>query len=245
VLVLHGRGGTGAIAERMYEMSDLAAAHGFVVAYPDALGDPPTWHSGVGMGGRQGDDVDFVRALVEREGQVRPVDPARTFVCGHSSGAMMSYRLAAEASDLFPAVGIVAGSAGFRLPNGQTGVVAQPARPVSIIHFHGTEDRLVPYTGGNRHGPGGFMAVSDSIGLWVAANGCDPTPRRETVGAARRETYPGGRDGTDVTLWTIDGGGHEWPKVGNPLAPSAGVSATEQIWAYFVAHPRGTASRTP
>ena len=67
VLVLHGRGGSGTIAERMYEMSEQSAAHGFVVAYPDALGDPPTWHSGLGMGGSQADDVAFIRALVERE----------------------------------------------------------------------------------------------------------------------------------------------------------------------------------
>lgn len=244
LLVLHGRGGSGAIAEWMYGMSALAAAQGFVVAYPDALGDPPTWHAGVGMGGHQDDDVAFVRALVERESNARPIDPARTFVCGHSSGGMMSYRLAAEASDLFPAVGVVAGAAGFQLPNGRTGTLAQPAHPVSIIHIHGTDDRLMPYSGGQREGPGSFLGAAASVNLWVAANGCDPTPNRETVGVAHRETYSGGRASAEVTLWTITGGGHEWPKINTMQRPAAGISATEQIWTFFAAHPRGVLNRT-
>jgi len=197
VLVLHGRGGNGAISERLYEMNALADTHGFVLAYPDALGDPPTWHSGLGLGGGQDDDVRFARALVEREAATRPIDPTRTFVCGHSSGAMMSYRLAAEASDLFAAVGIVAGAAAAQLPNGRQLWPQQPARPVSVIHLHGTDDTLVPYAGGTRRGSGVFVSVADSVAFWVAANGCDPTPTTATVGDARRETYSGGRDGTE------------------------------------------------
>jgi polyhydroxybutyrate depolymerase len=246
VLLLHGRGGSGAIAERLYDMREQSDAHGFVVAFPDALGSPPTWHSGTGLGGQQSDDVEFVRALVEREANVRPIDPSRTFVCGHSSGAMMSYRLAAEAPDLFPAVGIVAGTAGIRLPRGQT-VAQRPAHPVSVIHIHGTHDPLVPYTGGSPRGAAGFMSVAESVDLWVAANGCSPTPATETVGAVRRETYTGGHDGTEVTLWTIDGGGHGWPKLSgreNVASTPSGIAASELIWAFCAAHPRGAVSRT-
>jgi polyhydroxybutyrate depolymerase len=91
------------------------------------------------------------------------------------------------------------------------------------------------------------VSVAESIDFWLAANGCDPTPTAETVGAARRETYTGGRDGAEVTLWTIEGGGHGWPKVGGRssvgVSPS-GISATELIWAFFAAHPRGAIGRT-
>ena len=246
VLVLHGRGGNGTIAERLYEMSDQAALHGFVVVYPDALGDPPTWHSGLGLGGSQGDDVAFIRALVEREAGTRALDQRRVFTCGHSSGGLMSYRLAAEASDLFPAVGIVAGSVGVRGPNGRTITIPKPPRPVSVIHFHGTDDPLVPYNGGSPSRPAGFVSVAESIRFWVAENGCDPTPTTETVGVARRETYAGGRDGAEVTLWTIEGGGHGWPKVGGRSSVGvspAGISATELIWGFFAVHPRGATGR--
>ena len=245
VLVLHGRGGNGTIAERLYEMNDQASLHGFVVAYPDALGDPPTWHSGLGLGGVQQDDVAFIRALVEREAGTRALDQNRLYTCGHSSGGLMSYRLAAEASDLFPAVGVVAGSVGVRAPNGRVITIPKPARPVSVIHFHGTDDPLVPYHGGSPNRPTGFVSVAESIDFWVAENGCDPTPATETVGVARRETYAGGRDGAEVTLWTIEGGGHGWPKVRGRssvgVSPS-GIAATELTWAFFAAHPRGVSS---
>jgi polyhydroxybutyrate depolymerase len=160
---------------------------------------------------------------------------------------MMSYRLAGEASDLFAAVGIVAGAVGVRGPNGGTITIPKPARPVSVIHFHGTNDPLVPYNGGRQGRPAGFVSVADSIAFWVDANGCDPTPAGETVGVARRETYAGGRDGAEVTLWTIEGGGHGWPKQTGrstvAVSPS-GISASELTWAFFAAHPRGAVSRT-
>jgi polyhydroxybutyrate depolymerase len=243
VLVLHGATGSGAIAERLYDFRAQSDAHGFVVAYPDALGSPSYWNSSPqGLTG-QADDVGFLRALVDREGSVRPIDPVRTFVCGHSSGALMAYRLAGEAADLFPAVGIVAGSIGYRGPNGRTLTIPTPASPVSVIHFHGTDDTLVPYNGGSRRGgEGGVISVADSIAFWVAVDGCDPTPATtETVGVSHRETYSGGQAGSEVTLWTIQGGGHGWPKVSGRasvgVSPS-GIAATELIWQFFAGHTR-------
>lgn len=246
MLALHGRGGNGRLAEWMFGFNALADAHGFVVAYPDALGDPPTWNEGfVGMAGGpyRPDDIGFVRALVAREQAARPLDPGRLFVCGHSSGAMMTYRLASEASDLFSAAGAVAGSVGYEGPGGAVQTIPQPGRPVSIIHFHGTADTLVPYDGGWRSaGPPGFLPVKDSIAFWVKANSCQSPPSTETVGTARRETYSGGSAGAEVTLWTIDGGGHGWPRVSAGVArrnePAAGISASELIWTFFAGHGR-------
>jgi polyhydroxybutyrate depolymerase len=240
VLVLHARGGNGAGAERAYGMSQLAEQNGFVVVYPDALGAARAWNAGQVAG--QSNDVSFVRAVVEQEAVARPLDEARIFVCGHSSGAAMTYRLAGEASELFSAVGVVAGPVGFRMPDGTVVTIPHPARPVSVIHFHGTEDEQIPYQGGREPGGVDLLSVADSIAFWVAQDGCDPTPTTETVGVARRETYTGGQDGAEVTLWTIQGGGHGWPTLtGTPsdAVSPAGISATELIWAFFAAHPRG------
>jgi poly(3-hydroxybutyrate) depolymerase len=44
-----------------------------------------------------------------------------------------------------------------------------------------------------------------------------------------------------VTLWTIEGGGHGWPKVSgrsNVGVSAAEISATELIWQFFAAHAR-------
>ena len=245
VVFLHGATASGAIAERLYGMSQLAASQGFVVAYPDALGQPSAWNTAPDVGNRKPSDVEFLRALVEQEQATRPLDPRRTFACGHSSGAIMSYRLAAEASDLFAAVGIVAGTIGYRLPNGRTWTFGEPQRPVGVIHFHGTDDPLVPYNGGSRRGEaGGVIPVADSISFWVSHDGCDRTPAQETTpdASATRQTYGGGRDGTEVTLWTIQGGGHEWPgwapAARRPEGGTSTVKATDLIWEFFAAHPR-------
>ena len=241
VLVLHGRGSNGTQAERLYDMREQSDAHGFVVAYPDALGTPPGWNAGLGGVDSRTDDVGFIRALVDREAGTRAIDPRRTFVCGHSSGGIMAYKLAGEASDLFPAIGVVAGAIGYRLPSGSLLTIPTPERPVSVIHFHGTDDPLVPYAGGASRWPVRFVSVADSIGFWVAQDGCDPAPTGETIGVSRRETYGGGHDGSVVTLWTIQGGGHGWPKTSgfaSVAVSPAGISATELIWAFFADHPR-------
>jgi len=226
-------------------MSQRAARAGFVVAYPDALGDPPAWNTLPNLGNRRPDDVAFLRALVQQEQGSRSLDAGRIFVCGHSSGALMCYRLAAQASDLFAAAGIVAGSIGYKLPDGRTWTFGEPQRPVSVIHLHGTDDPLVPYNGGSRRGESGsVLSVADSIDFWVQHDGCDPSPREAPTsdGQATARTYTGGREGTEVTLWTIQGGGHEWPgwagadrRAGGS---SAGLSATDLIWDFFAAHPR-------
>ena len=68
-------------------------------------------------------------------------------------------------------------------------------------------------------------------------------PSQETTADASvtRQTYGGGLDGTEVTLWTIQGGGHEWPgwapAVRRPEGGSSTVNATELIWEFFAAHP--------
>jgi polyhydroxybutyrate depolymerase len=163
LLVLHGAGSSGAGAQRLYGMSALAEREGFVVAYPDATGESRSRNAGYNPLSTRADDLAFLRALVEREAARRLLDRRRLFVCGHSSGAMMSYRLAGEASDLFPAVGIVAGSIGYRLPNGGSLTIPEPPRPVSVIHVHGTDDPLVAYQGGGGRRGGGFYSVEESI----------------------------------------------------------------------------------
>jgi len=58
---------------------------------------------------------------------------------------------------------------------------------------------------------------------------------------ARRETYSGGAAGTEVTLWTIEGGGHGWPqvaRVGRRGDPPSGISASELICQFFAGHGR-------
>ena len=92
----------------------------------------------------------------------------------------------------------------------------QPADPVSVIIFHGTADEHVLYNGGepvqkvDRH----FRvdnSVSYAVSFWLKHNGCSETARRSEKGSIRTEIYSGGKDGAEVVLYTVNGGGHAWP----------------------------------
>ena len=56
------------------------------------------------------DDVGYLRALVREALEVRPIDPDRVYVFGHSNGGFMSYRLASELADEVAAIAVLAGS---------------------------------------------------------------------------------------------------------------------------------------
>jgi polyhydroxybutyrate depolymerase len=202
------------------------------------------------------DDVAFLRDLIDDLGKRLSLDPDRLYVAGHSSGAMMTYRLAGELSPRIAAIGVVAGSVGVRGPRGGVLTIPEPAEPVSVIVFHGTADRLVPYEGGGGAQPGvGFLSVAESIAFWVKQDGCSPEPEREVSkgGTVIKETYAKGKAGArqpdagaEVVLYTIVGGNHMWPGMrGAALLSSAKeeISATDLMWDFFARHPR--AKQTP
>jgi polyhydroxybutyrate depolymerase len=76
----------------------------------------------------------------------------------------------------------------------------------------------------------------------VSHDGCSTVPQREEHGNIVCETYSGGRDGTEVVLYTIVGGRHAWPggQIGGPLGdePTQEISATDLMWEFFVRHPK-------
>jgi polyhydroxybutyrate depolymerase len=243
VLVLHGRRGNGRIAEWNYGFSALADKERFLVAYPEALGRPPTWRPFVGD-----KDVAFLRSLIDTLQSALAVDPRRIYVAGHSSGALMTYRLGAELSKEIAAIGVVAGSIGMESKDGTiVRRIPDPAGPVPVIAFHGQDDDVVPYDlehRANARYPG-LLPVAQSIQFWVENNRSSPKPRTEVIGHPNvvRQEYAGGKQGAEVVLYTIKGGNHMWPgapPIGARM-PNQEISATEMIWDFFKKHPKPSA----
>jgi polyhydroxybutyrate depolymerase len=245
VLALHGAGMNGAMMRFFCALDRKADAEGFIVVYPDGTGAGNTfltWNSG-GLrvrGGKQPDDVAFIAALLDDLATVVSVDPKRVYATGMSNGAMMSYRLAAELSDRIAAIAPVAGT--MAVPRAET------KRPVPVIHFHGTKDTLVPYEGFGKKMPlVTIKSVEDSVACWVKVNGCKETPDTAEVADGKKDglkvtraVYGGGKDGAEVVLYTIDGGGHTWP--GRPFGEFLGktsreITANDLIWEFFRRHP--------
>jgi polyhydroxybutyrate depolymerase len=243
VLVLHSFATPALVMPGFTGMSAKADDAGFLAVYPEGTGTPLRWNAG-GVPGQTADDVAYLRAVLDDLPSIARVDPRRVYATGMSNGAMMCYRLAAELSDRVAAIAPVAGT--MAIPE------AHPTRPVPVIHFHGTKDTLVPYDGPSGRTPRGmtFLSVDASIRAWVAANGC-PTEPVETPLDDRdpddgttttRLTYAPGRDGAEVVLYRIDGGGHTWPGVPTRLRflgnTSRDLDATDLIWDFFQRHPR-------
>jgi polyhydroxybutyrate depolymerase len=228
LLSLHGTRSSWPGQSRLSRMARLAAA-GAVVAFPQAaapIGSGYEWdHDG---------DLPFLEQLVSKLISRYSPPGGRVCVTGMSGGARMSCVLAAARADLVSAVGAVAGL--------RSGGRHTPTRPVPILAFHGTADRINPYLGGNT--PRWDESVEDSARHWAAANrmpeqpevfAVSPTLTRTTYGA---EGKPG-----EVTLVTSKGAGHTWP--GGHLGlflrlflgrTSTEIDATAKIWDFDCAH---------
>ncbi|OBB83961.1 PHB depolymerase family esterase [Mycobacterium sp. 852002-30065_SCH5024008] len=218
VVVLHGYSGSGRQVEGDYGWDALADSAKFVVVYPDGL--DRAWNvDGEGCCGRPGregvDDVAFVSAAVADIAKHVSTDPARIYVSGMSNGGIMAYTLAC-ATDIFAAIGPVAGTQLNRCPN---------PRPMSVMHIHGTADRLVPYGGGQGFSVINGPSVPDVNAFWRNVDQC-AAPATTTNGPLTTSTA-GCAGSRGVTLITIEAGGHEWPPF-----------AARTLWEFFAAHPR-------
>jgi polyhydroxybutyrate depolymerase len=211
VVNFHGLFGSPSQQAEFSQFDGAAEDHGMLVAYPEGIG--ASFNAGVccGQASANGvDDVGFARALVADVSAKMCVDPRRVYATGMSNGGHMAHRLACEAADLFAAAASVTGV--LSLAGACT-----PARPISMVQFHGTADLIVAYDG--------IPPVPEMMAAWAARNGCAAAP--ETTfeqGDMLCQTWPGCSDGVEVSLCTIDGGGHCWPGNGSCLF---GHSSTE------------------
>jgi polyhydroxybutyrate depolymerase len=238
VLALHGMSGNGLLFLRK-GWGKKADSAGFILVCPDATGDPSAWNSGYNNGRNYPvDDVDFLRVLLDRMQKRFRIDPGRVYVTGLSSGAMMSYRLAAELSGRIAAIAPVAGSIGAHLKDqgGQRVQVPDPRGPVSVIALHGKLDTNVPYDGSTGRAVN-FLPVADSIAFWVKHDGCAARPKRlvSKDGKVIEERYGGGQGGTEVVLLTVLNGDHH--SVLGKVYPG-GKDAIDVIWTFFARHAR-------
>jgi polyhydroxybutyrate depolymerase len=156
----------------------------------------------------------------------------------------MAYRLASELSDRIAAIAPVGGPMGTE--------TCRPSRPVSVMHFHGTADQFAPFKGGQGEKSVSrinFYSVEHSIRCWVKTNGCKEEsltvrePDKVDDGThVVRKTYGGGRDGSEVVLVSIEGGGHTWPGRESRLKflgkSTGNISANDIMWQFFQKHPK-------
>jgi polyhydroxybutyrate depolymerase len=255
VINFHGGGSNAESQQRYTQMDGVADREHFIVVYPNGTGRGKflVWNAGTCCGtapAKRIDDVGFVRAVIADLEKRVPIDRSRIYATGLSNGAMMSYRMGAEAADLVAAIAPVSGS--------MVLVNFHPTLPVPVMHFHSVDDPRALYNGGL--GPPFPMTttrvlhppVEEQLAKWIAHNGCPSTPKIEKRLAgdgntATKLVYAPCTSGASVILWKMSGSGHVWPGK-DPVAAGAGrvlgkathlIDANEEIWAFF----KGAAQR--
>lgn len=248
VLALHGAGMNGSMMVWFSGLNDKADRSGFIVVYPSGTGTGPflTWNAGGFRGNLAAgkpDDVKFIDKLLDDLATVVKIDSNRVYACGMSNGGMMCYRLAAELSERIAAIAPVAGTIAI--------AESKPTKAVPVIHFHGTDDTIVPY--GRNNGKSGaafirFQTVEESVQTWVKLNECRVKPVTQRLSRdgedfnVTRDTYSAGKAGAEVVLIRIEGGGHTWPGKKPPVGfigrSALNVSANDLMWDFFQKHER-------
>lgn len=241
LFVFHGGGGDAAGIAAHTGLTQAAGARGYAVVYPDGVRG--YWNDGRGARAGQ-DDVGFIRALLDSLRAGLPADPRRIYATGISNGAGLAFRLACDLPGTFAAIAPVAGALAAELEQ-RCGAAA----PVSVVMYQGTADRLMPYDGGDLSSSrGSVLAATRTAALFARVNGCAGGPRvtaePDTVRDGTRvlrSVYGGCRDGREVVLFTIEGGGHTWPG-GPPVGRSVGrvtrdLQANPTMLDFFDRHP--------
>ncbi len=248
LIAYHGGGGNARHLQRTAGLDAKADAAGAVVVYPNGSGRFGkrflTWNAGTCCGyamEQKVDDVGFTLAILADLDRDLALDRTRVWATGHSNGAMMAYRLAADAASRVAAIAPVAGA-------DMTADFA-PAAPVAVLHVHSVDDPRAIYAGGPGPRPGGagtpieHRSVEAGLARWRERDACTGAGRASDTRELEQHKavlidYGPCAAGTDVAHWKLEGPGHGWPgsetkRLAKLLGPGTKViSAADEVFRF-------------
>lgn len=220
IIDYHGHGGSSS-GQHDTSQYDQFQPTGFLVVYPQALGDPSAWEGADYKGNAGADDVEFTLTLIQHIEDNYCVDPERIYASGKSNGGGFVGTLACDArADVFAAFAMA--SAALYTDNlGDTARECTPAKgkqPTPVFETHGAADTEIPYyPTDNPYLGGDLPAIPDWLAKWGG-------PDRDAATSTSSD-YPNGQYGTRTNhttyaladgtvavqgIW-VDGMTHCWP----------------------------------
>lgn len=207
VVNLHGLNSNAAQQQSYSQFDAFADLKNFIVIYPNAQAG--SWV----INGTS--DVNFISQLIDTT-RSRYSTNDFLFMMGMSQGGFLSYKLICSLSQNVKAVGVVSGNISLNLQNN-----CSFSKGIPVLHFHGTSDSIVNYNGAF-----GLPPVLTTIDWLIGQNACSTTPLISNIpdmvlsdsSTVQKYYYANGRDGSEVTFYKINNGGHTWPG-SSPIPP--------------------------
>lgn len=237
VFVCHGYSGSAQGIMDYSEFNALADEFGFAVCYPQGIDDSfgtSFWNVGYDFQNNETvDDVAYLVHLIEHLGASNSIDPELVFCTGMSNGGDFSYMLACEASSHFRAVAPVAGMIMQDIMD-----TCNPSEAVSILEIHGTEDNVTYFDGdpNNQDNWGAYPSIPATINFFTDLFDLElqDSFEFENINTGDGSTVSADRYGTlgsctQVWLYTVNGGGHDWPGAYGNMD----IDSSREAWLFF------------
>lgn len=220
LILLHGYNSHSGAINRYFGISRRVNYEQFAVILPEGSKNPNGqrfWNATdycCDFWNTEPDDVGYLNSLYEEAAAY--VNTSGVYLLGHSNGGFMAYRMACESMPELKGIVSLAGTT-FYDPNRCEG-----ARPVPVLHLHGTSDGTIWYGGGYRGSGAGnihYPGAAQTVERLADRAGCDVGAAAElesidlVLNLPEAETHPmryeaGCTDGIGLELWTIEGGSH-------------------------------------
>ncbi len=237
IMVMHGYGDNNSAIRNYSGMNEVADSFGFAVCYPRGTIDNNGYRFfNVGYDFNLGidtvNDLGFIEALAVYLQQTYDLDPQRTYATGMSNGGDMCYKIACHGSGIFKAIAPVAGTVLQNIYNTNNNYT-----PIPILEIHGTEDNITYWEGdmNNVDGWGAYPSIPFVIDYFSTLNGTtsitiDTLPNLNTTDGSfviREKHFQNGSNCNQVWLYTVKGGGHDWPGSGGNLDINSSIEMVE------------------
>ena len=208
-VIIQFHGGSGSSNEAYYREGNLngvADSEGILMIYPQAeINTGSVWNTLHSDEGNKvsADDFGFIEAIIDLLSEDNRIDTSRIYVAGYSNGAAMAYQIACHLNDRI--AGFVVHSGNFPLEE-----VINNEYPCDItgetpgLIFNGTADMTRPLEGI----PTYAVSVRDGAQWWADQNN-SVSKTTSQDGNIERTIYVS-EAGTEVQLFIIEGGGHDW-----------------------------------
>ena len=237
VFVCHGYGGSAQDIMNYSHYNDLAIEYGFAVCYPQGIQDSggDTFFN-VGYDFQNNETVDDVAYLEDLIGVFTSdgsVDPGEVFCTGMSNGGDFCYLLACEASESFRGVAPISGMIMQDIMNN-----CSPSQNVAILEIHGTQDNITYFNGdyNNQDGWGAYPSIPATIDFFVDmyniglnSTGNFPNTNTNDGSTVSYQRYGVDDDCAKVWLYTVNGGGHDWPGAYGNMD----IDSSREAWLFF------------